>query len=170
MNASAAHLVVLGVALVCLAIAAAIDISTRIIPNRLVFCVAAAGFVLRILEGGAAALWSVAIAGAVLVPLAMLVRGNAIGGGDAKMIGATLLLVDPGRTLALLTAITLAGGVLAISYMLLDVLTRPRAVGPCSPTVPPATAEAEASGRAETGMPYGLAILAGTVLTIWWQP
>jgi Flp pilus assembly protein protease CpaA len=163
-------------AVASLALAAAIDLKMRIIPNWLVLCVIAAGGALRLLADGSAALWSFAIAFAVFVPLAAMTYRGHIGGGDAKMISATILLVEPAQVFALLTAIALAGGVLATLYFFLSI-TRDTAAKPDRDLAPfalkpasllpadalPATV-AMPVGAVE--LPYGLAILAGTAFLL----
>jgi prepilin peptidase CpaA len=140
-----------GVGLAGLLLAAVVDLKSRIIPNTLVMTVVAAGLMLRLTEDGRDAWQGFVIAALVFTPLAVLAVHGVIGGGDAKMIPAAVLLVDPARTGVLLTAIAFAGGLLSVGYLV---------VAAC-----PATALRR--GPILTfGLPYGLAILAGTVFTI----
>lgn len=161
------------VAVASLALAAAIDLKMRIIPNWLVLCVVAAGVTLRVLTDGSAALWSIVIAFAVFVPLAAMTYRGHIGGGDAKMISATILLVEPAQVLALLTAIALAGGLLAVIYFLATIsrnAAKPSPVAIVRDSVSanltdlPPSAVGMLVGTAE--LPYGVAILAGTVFLL----
>lgn len=167
-------------ALASLALAAAIDVKTRTIPNGLVLGIMTMGLAMRLLNSGAGALLSVAIAFTTLVALAALARRDQIGGGDAKLIAATTLLVEPSQILALITMIALAGGVLAILYflrrLLLSYVKRRRtAPGPFSGAHTHAPAAYSATGSAKPitdhdQLPYGVAILAGTALVFWWLP
>lgn len=167
-------------ALASLALAAAIDMKTRTIPNGLVLVIMATGLAMRLLDSGLGALISVAIASAILVALAALARRDHIGGGDAKLIAATTLLVEPPQVLALITMIALAGGVLAILYSIralaLPYAKRRRtAPGPYlgAPTHTPAGRFITGSAKEITDsdqLPYGVAILAGTALAFWWLP
>lgn len=167
-------------ALASLALAAAIDVKTRTIPNGAVLGIVAAGLAMRLLDSGLGALISVAIASATFVALAALSRHDQIGGGDAKLIAAATLLVAPSQILALITMIALAGGVLAILYFIralaLPYVKRRRTtLGPYlgAPTQTPASRFTMASAKEVAGsdqLPYGVAILAGTALAFWWLP
>jgi prepilin peptidase CpaA len=171
MTSTAALSLLQGVAVASLALAAAVDLKRRIIPNGLVLCVIGAGGSLRLLEDGPTAWRSLGIALAVFVPLGVLAYHGAIGGGDAKMISATMLLVQPAQTLLLIAAIALAGGVLAVGYFIADtvsrVLGRLRPMSAPSPIPSPATLAARLD---RSQLPYGLAILAGVILTLVRQP
>jgi prepilin peptidase CpaA len=168
-----------GGALVSLVLAAACDLRARVLPNGLVLCVAMAGTGLRVLINGVHSLLSLAIALVILATLVGLARRGHIGGGDAKMIAATTLLVPPTQVLPLVTVIALAGGALAIMYFVGRIATRfvrqqyDRAHGLShSPLVAggaPAPLRPSVNPLYED-LPYGLAILAGTMLIMLRRP
>ncbi len=147
-----------GGAVAILGIAAATDVKVRIIPNRLVICICVIGSLLRLLDGGWSVLLSMVIAMVVLLALVALAKRSHIGGGDAKMIAASVLLVPPAQVPALLVAIACAGGGLAAIFWF------SAHVGQRAAPVPAAIADDTA------GLPYGVAILAGVAFTLMVQP
>ncbi|MBT2189083.1 A24 family peptidase [Sphingobium nicotianae] len=164
-------------ALASLALAATIDLRTRTIPNELVLCVLVAGLGLRLIDGGLGLLISLAIGAAMLIALTSLARRDHIGGGDAKMIAAVTFLVAPSQVLTLVTAIALAGGILAILYAIGGLASRyakrrqtaALAPHPSAPSHMPADAPVAAPVTQIAGsdqLPYGIAILAGAALVL----
>lgn len=151
------------VAVVLLALAAASDLASRIVPDRASLGIALAGAVLRLQDSTLAP----ALAAALVVFAAALVcwQRGWLGGGDVKLIAAAALLVPPGRVPGLVAAILLAGGALAMIYLALAALL-------------PAPAAATPSGRLARiarielrrvhhrgPLPYACAIVAGTLYT-----
>lgn len=172
-------------ALAILALAAAIDVKKRTIPNGLVLGIMATGLAIGLIDNGPGALLiSVATAVALLVALATLARRDKIGGGDAKLIAATTLLVAPSQIFALITVIALAGGVLAILYFIRALAwsyakRRRTALGPNigAGLGAPAHIPADGFSAGPAGeiadhdqLPYGVAIFIGTALAFWWLP
>ncbi len=143
-------------AFAAMAIAAVIDVRQRIIPDRCVLIVAGAGAALRILNfDGASLLFSLGIAFGVLVLLGQLARLNIVGGGDAKLIAASSLLFAPNAVPFAIAAIALAGGLVAIAYLLREAACRVR----------PADLQRQAAVAAHRdSLPYGVAILLGTLV------
>lgn len=133
-----------------LLVAAIVDWRSRIIPNELVIWVFIMGGLLRLNVAPSQIYSSLAIAVAVFAPLAVLAFYGAIGGGDAKMIAASTLLVAPGQTLALLAAIAIAGGALSLLFLARERLDR-------------------AAAARRVGLPYGLAIFAGHAFILLWS-
>ncbi len=117
MHPSVAIWVLGGLAAASLLTMAAADIRERIIPNRLVLAVMGAGFALRLLASPSEALISVIIWVCVLGGFGFLASRSLIGWGDAKMIPAVTLLAAPGEVPALIAAIAISGGVLALVYL-----------------------------------------------------
>lgn len=154
-----------GAAVLALLVAAIVDVRSRLIPNGLVAAVAAAGLVIRGLENGVGALLSLAVSLVLLLGLAAAARRNLVGGGDAKMTAAVSLLVPPDRVLDLLLAISLAGAALAVAWLIarlgLAACRRRR-----DPPRVPALQLRQALERVE--LPYGVALFAGAVLTVFW--
>ena len=99
-----------------MALAAATDLITMTLPNRLALALAVCFFVVAPLAGLG---WSdvglhVAFALAALVVTFALFSFGWIGGGDAKLAAATTLWLGFGTTLPYLAYMALLGGVLTI--------------------------------------------------------
>ena len=130
--------------------AAASDLATRRIPNRLPALLALVG-VLRLGSDLAAGGAPISAAGDLTVGLAVLALGAVLfrfglfGGGDVKLMAAASLWLGAVGLWPFLTATGLAGGALALGY-----LAR--------------IAVIDATGSARPTLPYGVAIAAGGVL------
>lgn len=132
--------------------AGAVDIVTRSIPNLVVlllilgFTVFAAsiGLPAREILAHAACAITVLAAG-----FALFVR-SAIGGGDAKILAAAALWFGFENLLSFLAGVALAGGVLAIGYLGVDLFRQGLGLP---------------SKRAST-IPYGAAVAAGALAAI----
>jgi prepilin peptidase CpaA len=164
-----------GAGLAALGLAAVTDLRSRLIPNTLVLWVIAAGGAARLLTSGPHAWLSLAIAVAVFVPLAVLAYRDLIGGGDAKMIPAATLLVEPSQTFGLLLAIAVAGGALSAFYWAKGISARrsarpvpaaARAGGETPSRSSSAASVPQPSAPAGVQLPYGVAILAGVAFTL----
>lgn len=117
------HVLALGIACISLVTAMLWDVAFRTIPNGLSAMVAVSALMLRGMEGELLD----AILAAVLCFSAATVcwlRGW-LGGGDVKLLTAAILLVAPSAVPGLLAEIVFAGGVLALSYLLLSLVVRP---------------------------------------------
>jgi prepilin peptidase CpaA len=151
-----------------LVVAAVTDVRSRIIHNPTVLWVMGAGVASRVAVDGWQSWISLIAALAVFLPLGLLAGRGLVGGGDAKMIGAATLLVEPGAILGLLVSIALAGGVLAVVYLVRAALVarhdRDKSVAVAPGGGPGALVEAAADSKAL--VPYGLAILAGAALIV----
>jgi prepilin peptidase CpaA len=140
--------------------AAVSDIRRYLIPNRypvaiaLAYLVHATGYPLD--EG----LWGLAAGVAAFVSCALLFAAGIFGGGDAKLLSATMLWAGPSLAAAFLLYTVLAGGALALAW-----LTPFRRLMPAAPQAPPsAEPGAPASGmrsRLHQPTPYGAAIAVG---------
>jgi prepilin peptidase CpaA len=100
-----------------LLLASACDIAARQVPNQVPAALAAIGIVLRIQSGDLVV--GLGSASAVFILAFACWRRGWLGGGDVKLLAAAALLVAPGRVPGLILAVALAGGVLAVVYMLL---------------------------------------------------
>lgn len=101
-----------------LGVAAGMDVKHRVIPDASALAVLAGGVMLRILSEPRT-MWLSAGAGAALyVLLAALVHASIIGGGDAKFGTAVTFLVPAIEVPRLLFDISIAGGLLGLSYLL----------------------------------------------------
>jgi len=155
-----------------LLVAVATDLKARIIPNSVVLWVLGVGGLSRWLVDGLALWVSLPVAVLVFLPLAFLAQRELLGGGDAKLIAASTLLVRPVQALDMILAIALAGGVLAVATAIV-ILARRQTVRPEPAdrrrgdsasthsmfTGPPSTV-------AQGQMPYAVAILAGVASTL----
>lgn len=145
------------------------DLARRIIPDGISGGVLLAGIGLRLADGAAAVwLWSAAAALLTFMALALVWRWGLIGGGDVKLLAASVLLVPPAAVPALLLWTSLAGGVLALVYLAAGAVARRR--GHRSGARPPRTIlhrvlRIEAWRlRRHGGLPYGCAIAAGALI------
>ena len=62
---------------------------------------------------------SLLLASVVFAVLYLLWRFECLGGGDVKLLSACVLLVPAGAVAAMLAAVTLSGGILALFYLVL---------------------------------------------------
>lgn len=155
----------LWVLLVVCAIATYTDVSTRRIPNALVFALAAAGIALHAASGVPAVLSACGVFTAVIIFGTYVHALGMIGGGDIKLFAAAAATIDPSDVLLFLLYTTLAGGVVAIVYSIANrrfatTLANVRAI---STTMALGVSPTPVSATSGT-MPYALAILAGATL------
>jgi prepilin peptidase CpaA len=132
-------------------LAAAIEDALRFrIANLTCLAVLVGAGVAAFLHGPSWALWQNAVVFAVLLTLGTLAfSAGWLGGGDVKLFAATGLWFDLRSGLALATLIFLAGGVVAICYVLSRPLRR------------------RLAGRSKYGqVPYGIAIAVGALAMI----
>lgn len=106
-----------GVAFSAVIVGVARDLRDRIIPNALVLIVGAAGIAMHLFDQGWNVWYGLAATTAVYLGGAALSYWGYIGGGDAKLIVASTLLVPPEDVARLLLSIALAGGVLSCFYL-----------------------------------------------------
>ncbi len=151
-------------------VAAFHDARSRRIPNQLTLTAIAAGFGARAAFGGwlglESALWGALLAGGIFF-LFFVVGG--MGGGDVKLMAAIGAWVGVGQVTPILLAAALAGGVLAIIYMVADgsvlrtlrntvVLAQHHLASGFHPHP-----ELNIQESGTTRVPFGVAIAAGTV-------
>jgi len=114
-----------------LIVAAYGDICRRRIPNELAIAIAILGLARMIIAGEpSAALWTLAAGAAVLFTGFLVFWRGLIGGGDAKLLAAVVLLVGYHELADLLLIMSLVGGLLALVVIAIDRL------GPWLPPVP----------------------------------
>jgi prepilin peptidase CpaA len=114
-----------------LIVAAYGDICRRRIPNELAIAIAILGLARMIIAGEpSAALWTLAAGAAVLFTGFLVFWRGLIGGGDAKLLAAVVLLVGYRELADLLLIMSLVGGLLALVVIAIDRL------GPWLPPVP----------------------------------
>ncbi len=146
--------------------AAVTDVRCRRVPNLLSALVALAGLAARIASGDVVP--SLLLASAVFAILYLLWRWEVLGGGDVKLLSACVLVVSAGAVAALLAAVTLSGGVLAMAYLVLRVaapVPHPRLVLPRWSFRRLCRVEAWRIRRGGP-LPYACAISAGCMFTL----
>jgi prepilin peptidase CpaA len=146
------------------------DARSRRIPNQLTLTAMAAGFGARAALGGwlglESALWGALLAGGVFF-LFFVVGG--MGGGDVKLMAAVGAWAGVGQVTPILLVAALAGGVLAIAYMIVDgtvlrtlrntiVLAQHHLTAGLRPHP-----ELNIQESGTTRVPFGVAIAAGTL-------
>jgi prepilin peptidase CpaA len=149
------------------AFAAAMDLFTMKIPNRISVLLVLAFFPLALLAG----LDGWVIADHVSAGVLMLVLGVLLfipgwfGGGDAKLMAAIGLWIGPENLLAYTLYVALAGGLIAAAFFSARSVPLPRVLL--------GEAWALRLHRHDTGIPYGLALAAGALLvypqTVWFS-
>jgi prepilin peptidase CpaA len=103
---------------VCIAlvlVASLHDIVARTVPNSLVLILAAVGIVMAVLGGHLTG--SLIVATGVFVLASLCWRRGWMGGGDVKLLGAAALGIMPSSVFTFAAAVAIAGGGLAIFYL-----------------------------------------------------
>jgi prepilin peptidase CpaA len=158
---------------IALFVACVTDIRERNIPNEVVVYVLLAGLGLR-LTFSPDLLWlSVAGAAFLVIVLGQFTRFDIIGGGDAKLMAASMLLLPPERDAQLMLNIAIAGGMLSCIYLGARTVLRKRfALQTAAPSQGVTKAETTlvshelANICAGEPVPYALAIAAGVIYSI----
>ncbi|HEX6072784.1 MAG TPA: prepilin peptidase [Sphingomicrobium sp.] len=146
---------IVGILIALLAAAAVQDavqlrISNLITVSALVLAVVAAavtGFQPSLVQ-------NVVVFGLVLTAGAILFSRGLFGGGDVKLLAAVALWVDAASALLLIAAILICGGILALLILFLRA------------AVPQSVADRVRTLQPRAGIPYGVAIAAGTLVAI----
>ena len=162
-------------ALALLGLAAWRDIATRSIPDSISLVLAGLGLLLRWHEGWAPlGLSLLAALGLFLILLTCHARGL-LGGGDVKLLTALALGLPPLGSYQLVVATALAGGVLAIAYLVLHraLSARGGALSPRGrgePLLRRIVSVEARRIRARGPLPYGVAIAVGGALVLLQSP
>lgn len=160
------HGLVLGVIVVGVGGAAAIDVASRRIPNAIAALTACTGLVLA--ATGASGVTLVSSLTGCLIGAALMLPGHlfgATGAGDVKLFAASGAVLGGAKTLEAFFFVAIAGGVLALAIacargrLATTVARTARLVG----TPRAARAAIEAPGE-NNRFPYGPAIAAGCIL------
>jgi prepilin peptidase CpaA len=106
--------------LVLLAMAAWHDVATRTIPDTIALLIIAAGLLTRLFEDPSALALSAATTLLLFVILLLAFSRGLIGGGDVKVMTALAVGLSPFDTYRFVVATALAGGILAIGYLVLS--------------------------------------------------
>jgi prepilin peptidase CpaA len=166
---AASDALVLGVIIVGVGGAAAIDVSSRRIPNAMAALIASSGVVLAATGASGITLWSSCVG--FVVGLALMLPGHlfgATGAGDVKLFAASGAVLGAARTFEAFFFVAIAGGVLALTIacargrLARTVIQMARLFGR------PREARAAIESPAENNrFPYGPAIAVGCVLAAW---
>lgn len=133
---------------VALAAAALQDAWQLRISNLTCLAVVILGFVAALVHGLSGGMWqNLAVFAALLVLGTVAFSTNALGGGDVKLLAAVGLWVDFRGALWLTSAVFVAGGVLALLF-----IVGRRLIG-----------RNDKADRRKRRIPYGIAIVAGTL-------
>ena len=144
-------ILLLGVAL--FAAAAYGDVRTRRIPNVLVAAVAVLGLVRLIVIGDVStALYTVGASVGVLVPTFLLFWWGLVGGGDAKLITATALLVGYYDLFQFLILMSICGVLVTLALLITHW-----------------SSAKQPQPKARLAVPYGVAIAGGAIVTLLFQ-
>ena len=156
--------VFLGLAL--LVAAAAHDIMARTVPNGLALALLLLGIIARA-TGGGLVLGCLA-AFIVFVLSALAWQRGWMGGGDVKLLAAACPLLPPESVLNFVLGTSVAGGVLAVTYILLrPVVPRPKAAAIRPVHLLRRAAKAEAWRISRGGpLPYAVAIAASGIAIV----
>lgn len=158
-----------GVLLTLVVLAAAWDVRTGRIPNRLTVAGVLAALVLRALAGPGAlldGLQGLGLGLAVFFPLFAL---RAMGGGDVKLIAMACAFLGPERGLVALLATALVGGVMALAaawrrQVLLPVLFGSGEVIRHWTTLGRSGSPTTLASPGAVSIPYGVAIAIGAAV------
>ena len=136
---------------VCALAAAAIEDAMRLrISNLTSLAVFAGAIVAAVVEGPSWGLWQNGAVFAILLVLGTIAfSAGWLGGGDVKLFAATGLWFDLGSALPLVAMVFLAGGLVAVCYLLARPLRR------------------RVAGQPKHGqVPYGIAIAVGALAMV----
>lgn len=142
---------------IAMAYAAATDLLTLTIPNRVCVAIMVAFFVVAPFAGltWQAFFTHLAVGAAVLVFSIALFSFNLIGGGDAKLLAAAALWMGSEQFLPYLSLVALCGGVLALAILAYRRLALPQFLIRHQ--------WAMRLHDSKTGIPYGLALAAAAL-------
>jgi prepilin peptidase CpaA len=158
--------VVVGICL--LAVIAHGDMRTRRIPNVHSLAIATLGLLRMILVYDPVAAGHTLAAGAAIFTAALLLFWyGAVGGGDAKLVTATALLIGYQDLFSFLFLMSACGGALALAILARDRLRQRLQLSSQRVGTPPATELAvRTATQSFSTVPYGVAIAAAGVVTL----
>ena len=146
--------------LVGLLVAATIQDAVQLrISNLICGSVLLLAIVAMIASGPRISLWqNVVVFAVVLTVGALLFARNLLGGGDVKLFATVALWVDLATAVRLVAAILIAGGLVAFAIIILRTI------------VPSSIASRVRTLQPKAGIPFGIAITAGTLLVLAMPP
>jgi prepilin peptidase CpaA len=153
--------IAVGIALLCMAVWQ--DVATRLISNQITVAVAVLGLAARLLQGDV--LYALPCAVLVFIAAFSCWQMRWLGGGDAKLITAAVLLPPVQEIPLQIFAITLAGAALALAVVFARPLAAQHALPSLSGQSPIARVWRIELWRLRHGgsLPYAAAIMAGTL-------
>lgn len=157
--------VLLWVSVFALAVAAIQDARVRIIPDTCVAVVALCGILLHAGQSWHALGLALATSIVVLIAMVVLFHYRFVGGGDAKLIPAASLLFPATQVPAFLVYTAISGGILSLIILLGGFVRTKFAARWPQLSVTHDSAYISEFGFQGPGLPYGVAILAGVVMT-----
>jgi prepilin peptidase CpaA len=160
------HTVVLSTSIVILAIIAYGDVRTRRIPNVLAFSIAALGLVRMIFDLDLmTTIHTIEASAAVFVAAFILFWRGILGGGDAKLIAATALLIGSHDLVDFLFLMSVCGAALALAILARDELRLQRWSCYRSVRATPAQA-ADRIAATRSTVPYAVAIASAAAVVL----
>jgi prepilin peptidase CpaA len=122
---------------------------------------------IAIAQDAVAASYTLAAGTIIFAVTLALFRCGVIGGGDAKLIPATALVIGHSDLLSFLFLMSLWGGALAVATIVVETSAAPlrRLRGLAPFPLPPESGRLQVPARAST-VPYGFAIAAAGVMTL----
>ena len=146
--------------------AAYVDVRRRRIPNAISYLIGSLGL-LRILLAAdpTGAGWTLAAAAGVLVIAFMFFWGGTFGGGDAKLLTGSVLLIGYHDLFPFMFLMSLFGGVLALAILIGDRLI-PRLRRVRQPVALPDATPNESQRHVWPTVPYGVAISAAGMIML----
>jgi prepilin peptidase CpaA len=135
------------------------DAATYRIPNAISASLAGLVLARAIVMGEPPSGVHLTLAALVFAGAALLFVRGAMGGGDVKLLVVAVLWVAPGRVGVQLTAIAMAGAVLALALLAVRAVARRTLAAGTRQRLPPVL-------RDRAPVPYGIAIAAGTLAAL----
>jgi prepilin peptidase CpaA len=154
-----------------LAVIAYSDMRSRRIPNVLSLAIAILGLTRVGLAHDTAATQTLAAVAITFAATFLLFRRGVMGGGDAKLIAATVLLVGWHEMLRFLLLMSVCGGVLALTILALDQfrLGHRGLSHRASKSLETGAAANRIAGLTNTTVPYGVAVAAAGAISLVFQ-
>lgn len=141
-------------------LASLFDLRSRRIPNALTASLAVAALIVHAFSGPAAVLTSLAVMVALMLGGALVYARGGIGGGDVKLAIAASGMLGYPLCLPFLLYSALAGGLLAIFYLIF----RPAARPSLASVALMASGGVSSLGAKRVTMPYALAFASGAIV------
>jgi prepilin peptidase CpaA len=147
--------------LALLVTAAWCDIATRTIPNAIGLMLLITGAVARLMEGPSALALSAGTALVLFTLLLIAYTRRYIGGGDVKVMAGFAVGLSPFDSYRFLVATAIAGGILAIAYLMLARLKHSTQLTKRTSLLKRVIVVESWRIRRRGPLPYGVAIAAG---------